>query len=130
MVRAECWSDRLNEVGWDLVDSDEIVELHPLEVAVVQYFLESPVYDIMAKDDCNEVEKDLLEIYLKLSGYVKNPRNLQGIKNRLYKVKIRKGDKIGDIILRNSDIPDVWNRIVDACKLANLQIDMNSGTIC
>lgn len=131
MIRAECWGDMLNETGWNLVDNDGSISLHPFEVAAIQDFMESRIHTLLDKQDLRDAEKDTLEIYLKLMRYIKDPYySPKCIEDILYRIKVQKGDKIIDIIKRNPDTPDIWNRIMDACRLANLQIDMNSGTIC
>lgn len=129
-MRAECWGDMLNGAGWDLVDEDEDIKLNPFEVAAIQRVMESRIETILNVDEIGDVEKDVLQVYLKLSKYVKDPEYIRRIENILYKVEVQKGDKIEDIIKRNPDTPDIWDRIVDACQRANLQIDMSQGTIC
>lgn len=129
-MRAECWGDMLNGAGWDLVDEDEDIELNPFEVAAIQRVMESRIETILNVDKIGDVEKDVLQVYLKLSKYVKDPEYIRRIENVLYKVEVQKGDKLIDILKRYPETPDLWRRIIDACQRANLQIDMNSGTIC
>lgn len=130
-MRAEYWGDMLNETGWDLVDEDEDIKLNPFEVAAIQDFMESRINTLLDKQNLSDAEKDILEIYLKLTKYIKDPYYPpKRIEDILYRIRVQKGDKIEDIIKRNPDTPDIWNRIVDACQRANLQIDMSQGTIC
>lgn len=130
-MRAECWGDMLNETGWDLVDEDEDIKLNPFEVAAIQDFMESRISTLLYKQNLSEAEKDTLEIYLKLTKYIKDPYySPKRIEDILYKVEVQKGDKIEDIIKRYPETPDLWRRIIDACQRANLQIDMSQGTIC
>lgn len=129
-MRAECWGDMLNGAGWDLVDEDGSISFHPFEVAAIQDFMESRISTLLDKQNLSEAEKDTLEIYLKLTKYIKNPYYPpKRIEDILYRIRVQKGDKIEDILKRYPDTPDIWNRIVDACQRANLQIDMNQGTI-
>lgn len=129
-MRAECWGDMLNGAGWDLVDGDEDIKLNPFEVAAIQRVMESRIETILNVDEIGDVEKDVLQVYLKLSKYVKDPEYIRRIENILYKVEVQKGDKLIDILKRYPETPDLWRRIIDACQRANLQIDMNQGTIC
>lgn len=129
-MRAECWGDMLNGAGWDLVDEDEDIKLNPFEVAAIQDFMESGIHTLLGKQNLSDAEKDVLQVYLKLSKYVKDPNYIRRIENILYKVEVQKGDKLIDILKRYPETPDLWRRIIDACQQANLQIDMSQGTIC
>ena len=129
-MRAECWGDMLNGAGWDLVDEDEDIKLNPFEVAAIQRVMESRIETILNVDEIGDVEKDVLQVYLKLSKYVKDPEYIRRIENILYKVEVQKGDKLIDILKRYPETPNLWRRIIEACQQANLQIDMNQGTVC
>lgn len=129
-MRAECWGDMLNGAGWDLVDEDEDIKFNPFEVAAIQDFMESRISTLLDKQNLSDAEKDVLQVYLKLSKYVKDPNYIRRIENILYKVEVQKGDKLIDILKRYPETPDLWRRIIDACQRANLQIDMSQGTIC
>ena len=84
-MRSECWADMLNRAGRDV----ETVELNPFEVAAIQRVMESSIETILNVDEIGDVEKDTLQVYLKLSKYVKDPDYIQRIENILYKVEVQ-----------------------------------------